>query len=756
MLRLKAVLSALVCLLTMTAFAADTVEISQVRVGLDNATKVSIPTSVVIQLSSSTDFKGEVWITTPDPQGNLVNVKTPIELLAGQPQSIEQTVVFGRLDTSLLIEVRQGDATSEIVARRRLNAIQTAHADAGFEVSKLDHPHWLSLGTIPLKTRAAGVSKPDGAGRAEPAVAEDLLATVHRTDIAKAADFPSRYESLRTLDTVFVAGELGLTESQSAALERWVQCGGHLVLSIGTRGAEFAASPLSKWILTDARTIKTASIGDLEGLKSFATTQAPIPIVSRVSGSLLMGSDGLVLVPSIDGALVTRFAHGLGKVTLVGLDFDRKPLSVWRGLESFVVALAGLKPNEVAGTQNYDRLSRTGITDLASQMHLAVSRFPEVSEHSVLGVLGLILIYMLVVGPLDYVFVHRVLKRPSLTWISFPCVVAVSIGLATITANAGLGDGGLKLRQTEILDMDGRNGFVRSTGWLSAYSGANTRQNVAVQINAADFKWKQAPQPTLSWSATPEENFGGLYRTSGLEIGKLSYDVLADHSGIPNLPVTVRSTQTLRSGFVGTLTGGVVQSRLRRAGAGTFDSESSLTHSLPSAIEDWALAYSGRIYFHSVVDAGLNAPSALEPGKKLLLNGAEIRSREMRTFLTGTSYRKRIMAKGDGGDENIHVQAKYDPTNLDLFDLLRMLSFHDATGGRSYTGLNHSALQNLELSGLMELDRAVLIGRIKLPATQVSLGGELQQPAVRDTFVRILIPVDDSDFVAGQLPKFKP
>ncbi len=750
--RLTGLLTCLICMAGVATFAADAVEISQVRVGLDNSTKVSVPTSVSLQLTSPSDFTGEVWFATPDPQGNVANVKASVKLKAGEPQTVEQVVSFGRLSTSLVIEVRKDDGKGEVVGRRRLSSARTDLVDPDFEVSRLDRRYWLSVGTLPVSSLATESVKVESTERAS---VESLLAAAHRTDMSKAADFPTKPEMLGMLDTLFVVGDMGFSDQQSAALERWVQSGGHLVLSVGARATEFSSSPLANWILTSNRTIKPASVGDLEGLKSFATTQAPIPIVSRVSGSLLSGSDGTVIVPSIDGAIVSRFAHGFGQVTLVGLDLDRKPLNVWRGLDSLLVALAGLKVQEVAGAQNYDRLSRTGITDLASQLHLAVSRFPEVSEHSAYGVLGLILVYLMVVGPLDYFFVHRVLKRPSLTWVSFPFVVLLAVALATFTASAGSSNNLLTLRQTEVLDIDGQTGFVRSTGWLSAYSGTNSRQSVSVAANTKEFNWKNAPKPSLNWSATPEENFGGMYRAAGLEIGKLQYDLLSDHSGISNLPITIRSTQTLRSGFVGTLDGQVISSRLRRAGAGAFDGESSLTHSLPGPIDDWLLVYSGRVYFHSAADAGPDGQPAIFPGKKLLLNATGVRNRELRTFQTGTSYRNRVLKKGEGGDENVHVQLKYDPANFNIHDLLRMISFHEAAGGRSYTGLNHAALQGFELGDLIDLDRAVLLGRIQVPATQVLLGDETQQPPVRETFVRILIPVDDSEFVAGTIPKFK-
>ena len=70
-----------------------------------------------------------------------------------------------------------------------------------------------------------------------------------------------------------------------------------------------------------------------------------------------------------------------------------------------------------------------------------------------------------------------------------------------------------------------------------------------------------------------------------------------------------------------------------------------------------------------------------------------------------------------------------------------MLSLHEAAGGRAYTGLTNSLLSDMDCTYLTKLDRAVLIGQIDLPVSDLSLDGEpLEATSVR-TFVRVLLPV---------------
>ena len=91
-----------------------------------------------------------------------------------------------------------------------------------------------------------------------------------------------------------------------------------------------------------------------------------------------------------------------------------------------------------------------------------------------------------------------------------------------------------------------------------------------------------------------------------------------------------------------------------------------------------------------------------------------------------------------------------------------MLSFHQAAGGRSYTGLDHAILSRLELTDLAEAGRAVLLARMPAssengrPTVSVRVDDHDALPGTRETFVRIVLPVKQSAAeVPLELPKAK-
>jgi hypothetical protein len=92
--------------------------------------------------------------------------------------------------------------------------------------------------------------------------------------------------------------------------------------------------------------------------------------------------------------------------------------------------------------------------------------------------------------------------------------------------------------------------------------------------------------------------------------------------------------------------------------------------------------------------------------------------------------------------QDVESRAEYDPFSDDPDRLARMITFHDAAGGSGYTALRNDPLARWDLSRLLELNRAVLFGRIDLPAVIYRVDGQEISPRQRTTFVRIVLPVE--------------
>ena len=164
--------------------------------------------------------------------------------------------------------------------------------------------------------------------------------------------------------------------------------------------------------------------------------------------------------------------------TVVGIDVDRPPLSEWPPLSVVMSRLAGLTEltQRAAAPSRTGRLAHSGITDLASQLAQAQRTFPQVERSSLWTVLGLLVGYLVLIGPIDYVLAHRVLRRPHLTWVTFPLLVAAAAVLAGWTARRTNGGSARRVTAWRVRLAAKLNGSLSPAGVpvLRSYWTSNT------------------------------------------------------------------------------------------------------------------------------------------------------------------------------------------------------------------------------------------------------------------------------------------
>jgi hypothetical protein len=234
-----------------------------------------------------------------------------------------------------------------------------------------------------------------------------------------------------------------------------------------------------------------------------------------------------------------------------------------------------------------------------------------------------------------------------------------------------------------------------------------------------------------------------MYREGGLEVSQPAYALGPAPSEIPNLPVELWSTRSLssRSGF--RMRTEPIEGRLESPGIGQLSGQ--FWHNLPFAIEDWILAYDTRVY----LPAG-----ELVPGQPFPLEGWDsVSQRDLRSFLTDTRTRQ-VASQTKTGVEYRAEQSAYDVADRDPAQILRILTFHSAAGGRGYTRLHNYPLRECDLSDLLQLDRAVIFGRVKTSALELSVDGSEPPSVRRETFIRITLPVKLLAAELEELPVF--
>ena len=573
-----------------------------------------------------------------------------------------------------------------------------------------------------------------------------------------------RVIDLDAIDAIVMAAgeEYAIDESDSRALSEWVAAGGQLVLSVGSQRAAWVRSPLASWVPITARGDRQVSDSDLRGLETLATAGERIPFQGRVSGTLLGLRDGRTSVASLSGPLVGESAWGFGRVTMLAVDIDRQPLARWADLPRLVERLVeGSGVDEPLAAGDGSRSNRgtggalvySGISDLKTQLHGVQDEFQEVNRLGIWQVFLLVIVVLLLVGPVDFVVVRHLLRRPRATWVTLPLILVASTSLV-VWSGTSLSGPEVLVNQLDIIDLDTLEGHVAGRSWVTIYSGQSQR----LRIEARPPSWLRGQQNhletdcRLGWSGVPEVTFGGMHRDGRRLLEEPDYRVRTGsvETAIDDLPVAVSSTRTLSAAWQGSRATDLVSVSLQSSGVGQLTGE--LSHKLPGSIDDWLIAFGSRVYMPRSSEGRSGSWAS---GTTLELEGADVRNESLKRYLTRTTTLKVARRQGFGSDV-LTVAGQYEPLNRDPFDWLETLTFHRAAGGSGFTGLENRDLAALDLSQLITLDRAVLIGRLVVSGAgsgqgsgQGSGGTELliKGPGVKSsgsrqvTFIRMVLRV---------------
>jgi hypothetical protein len=383
------------------------------------------------------------------------------------------------------------------------------------------------------------------------------------------------------------------------------------------------------------------------------------------------------------------------------------------------------------------QLRPTGISELATQLAAMLDHFPAVRRPSYWTVILFALAFMLLVGPLDYLLVHRVLKQPRLTWFTFPTWILFAAAAATMGADRFNSADRLS-NQFDLVDIDAVSGQAQLQSWVTIYAQEPRR----LAANAKVASWLSGGTERtmrISWAGIPEAGFGGMYRAGGLKLANPPYTFERDASEVENVPIGQWSSKAMSSNWTvdgPTSAEPLVSSELADDGTGLLTG--SFKHHLPDAITEYCVAYGKGVYFPRTA-ARVDQPPSILPG--VSWSPADCGNpRMLERYLQGLTERYHSNAKVTGSATTLTTEA-YDPLGLDPYPLARILTFFDAANGQSYTGLSNFSLERSDLSQLLPLKRAVLFGRIASPAAEYDVDGAPLRPQERWTFVRFVLPV---------------
>jgi hypothetical protein len=246
-------------------------------------------------------------------------------------------------------------------------------------------------------------------------------------------DFPEEAQGWAALDVLVIydADTGKLSPQQQAALRAWVRQGGRLIL-VG--GASFTRTLSGIGDLSPLAATRTVN-GSLDALSTAANK--PFEQAASLEAPIAIGAlseNAHVLVNSASGPLVVWQPSGNGRIDFLAADPALEPLTSWKNMGDLwrlILADGAARPGWAYGFNPSWGSAQQAIVDV-----------PGVTLPSVLQLCAFLAIYVVLIGPLNYLVLAR-LKRRELAWITIPGLVLAFTLIAYFT--------GFQLRGSQVI-----------------------------------------------------------------------------------------------------------------------------------------------------------------------------------------------------------------------------------------------------------------------------------------------------------------
>lgn len=286
------------------------------------------------------------------------------------------------------------------------------------------------------------------------------------------SDLPDRIEAWSTMDRLIWqdVDTSTLRAEQLRAMRGWLALGGRLVVVGGTTGPGVLSGlpdDLLPYRPDSTLDVAPESLGALIGVVPENATDLP-----ALAGELIRGR---ALATSGERVVAAETAYGAGAVTVIGVDPTVGWLSQSRGAEA--IWRTTLPPR--SGTTQ----SPTDDSGLVS----AVSELPALSLPPTGGLLLLLVGYIVLIGPVNYLVLRR-LDRREWAWVTMPVLIAV---FAAGSYGFGSALRGSDVILNEVAIVRGAPGAAE--GSAQAYLGVFSPARGTYQLTAPDGALLSSP-----------------------------------------------------------------------------------------------------------------------------------------------------------------------------------------------------------------------------------------------------------------------
>jgi hypothetical protein len=715
----------------------------ETQIGFGGDFQVGRATPISVQVTSSVPRGYGVEVVALDSDGRAV----VFPLADVGNNRFEGLFQSGRLGAPLRVRITPGDGADNRLNWESVREVDAAEPRPGHQrlrSFRQSTQFWLMIGTHPGFELAAQQQK--AGAESDTAEAVHLL----HGNVAWVPDTPAAFDGVNLI----VATPGLLDAAQESAICQWVEQGGRLILALSTDTATWERSPFSQWcpIFNRGPYVERQESVLNGNLTALVPNSSRIISLDDLTLSRLEVPDGRVILQGPSSPVIAEAAIGFGTVVVVGLPLDQSPYyqpagadgdttgaQYWDGLPRLCQTLAGRAATHSSdGTAIGGSLSPTGVSDLQSQLAAILDSFPQVDRTSTGQVIALVGMWLVIIGPLEYLLVHHWLKRPYLTWLTLPLWVLV---IGWWTNSAARADNGVtsEMQVLEVLDVAVDTGVVRYAGWASTYSPQTRRHDLSIQPDYGVAIDAAAPTGVeIGPMMRPEEGFRGMYRRGGLMAGDVGYSLESgvDAGAARGVPVEQWSSLSLAARGEASLAASQEPLGTVRAVYDTYNNlrRLDLEHHLPWPLEEWFVVHDVQARFPRT-----STPQflKLEPGATCDLL-RDCNQNLVTSYLQGELTTERVRKHG----KDVYVRSDtYDPLSLDANRWMRILTFHAAVGGSEFTHLSNQTLHRQDLSSLVKLNRLVVYGKIRRPLAEIRLDGEPRAAESRTTWVRLVIPV---------------
>ncbi len=559
------------------ALAASPVTITGVSLGFPKSGDPGIarfgawsPVYVTLNVTGAVTEPAELVIESPDADELITTLSIPIDLTGIVPG----TKVFAP-DRGALGYVRPAGINSEVTVSLRTKSGVALSEPHRVRVRPREPLQYvvLALGGAPAgfelpKPATGGDAGPLRAGRIELAHISTFNELPDQWFGYEAADLVILNTGTATDDFLqrLFASVVPADVRKREALTEWLRRGGRLAISVGEKVAIASQLPGLQPLLpynwkpgAPARTMKEAiSLFWSAGQASQTNVlSGPLGGGQPFTMANLVPKEGkaarVVIPPPARQSgnrdtVAAQSAFGLGRVTLIGFDLDREPFASFPQRKEFWDwILRDCGANRASAGGEGKARPPGALTEDEAEAAVAIRQhndhFEGVPVVSFGWVSMLIVLYILLVGPLEYYLLKRILGRLELTWITFPIIALTVCVLSYFSAEAIKGRD-LRVNKLDVVDADAASGRIYGSTWLTVFSPKIDTYTVGLEVENG-WGLAQTTPPTISWSGAPRGGRPGLLRrkyTIHSEDQKIA-------DGLEKVPIQVWSTKAFSANW---------------------------------------------------------------------------------------------------------------------------------------------------------------------------------------------------------------